>query len=218
MDILDIYECWKIHERDFPGIKDKIRSVIEKGPILSEDENIVLNNNRPRNDLFVYLFAGRLIQAGIPILSIDGIPRNNESLLSEGDIIPKFQDEEILIECKRPQKLTSINSCTRDASKQIQKSERKGCIALDCSKALRPRERVLDFSNDENANNLLLDQIEAEVIPATKPHFRQNIIGAILLASVPGMKKMRESPILSSIGMPFKQYTPYRVSSILIAS
>ena len=218
MDILDIYECWKINETDFPGIRDKIRCVIERGPILSDDENTNLSNNRPRNDLFVYLFAGKLIQAGIHISSIDGIPRNREPLTSHGDIISKFQDEEILIECKRPQKLTSINSATREARKQIQRTERKGCIALDCSKALRPRERVLDFSNDENAHNSLLEQMEGEVIPVVRSHLRENILGAFLMASVPGMKNVAESPFLSQMGTPIKHYTPFRVSSILIAS
>ena len=67
MDILDIYETWKVHANYFPGIRDRIREVIEKGPILPEDENIKVADNRARNDLFVYLFAGKIIQAGIGV-------------------------------------------------------------------------------------------------------------------------------------------------------
>jgi len=125
MDILDIYETWKVHDNNFPGIRERIRKVIENGPTLPEDENIEISDNRARNDLFVYLFAGKLIQAGVKVLSIDGISGKPNQNVCHADIVSEFENEEILIECKRPQKLTSINSCAREARKQIQKSEKK---------------------------------------------------------------------------------------------
>ena len=38
------------------------------------------------------------------------------------------------------------------------------------------------------------------------------------MVAVPGMKKIEESPILSPHGSPFKRYTPFRVSSMVVAS
>ena len=218
MDILDIYETWKVHANYFPGIRDRIREVIEKGPILPEDENIKVADNRARNDLFVYLFAGKIIQAGIGVLSIDGISKKPNQIICHGDIVSTFQNEEIFIECKRPQKLTTIDSCGRKAWTQIQKSGRKGCMALDCSKAIRPTGTLFDFSNDDEALNTLLDQIEVDIVPKIKSYLKQNVLGAFLMVSVPGMKKIEESTILSPNGTPFKQYTPFRVSTMLIAS
>lgn len=218
MDVLDVWDTWRVHENNFPGIMNRIRKVIEKGPILSEDENIEIADNRARNDLFVYLFAGKLIQAGVQVLSIDGIPGNNNQIICHGDIVCKFQNEEILIECKRPQKSKTITSCAREAKKQIQNSKKKGCIALDCSKAIRPTERLLDFSNDKTAHNTLLDQIEVEIVPKITSHLKQNVAGAFLMVSAPGMKKIEESTIFSPDGSPFKRYTPFRVSSMMVAS
>ncbi|MCA9452269.1 MAG: hypothetical protein KC584_06535 [Nitrospira sp.] len=218
MDILDIYETWKVNDNNFPGIRDRIREVIEKGPILPEEENIEIADNRARNDLFVYLFAGKLIQAGVQVLSIDGITGDNYRTISHGDIVSTFQNEEIAIECKRPQKPTTIDSCARKAWTQIQKSGRKGCMALDCSKAIHPPGTLLDFSNDDEARNTLLDQIEIDIVPKIKSHLNQNVFGAFLMVSVPGMKNFKESAILSSNGTPFKQYTPFRVSTMLVAS
>ncbi|MEX0829296.1 MAG: hypothetical protein WD032_03565 [Nitrospirales bacterium] len=142
MDILDIYESWKGHDNNFLGIRERIRKVIENDPTLSEDENINISDNRARNDLFVFLFAGKLIQAGVQVLSIDGISGKPNQNVCHADIVSEFENEEILIECKRPQKLSSISSCAREARRQIQNSERKGCIALDCSKAMRPSEKL----------------------------------------------------------------------------
>lgn len=218
MDILDIYDTWKIHDNNFPGIRDRIREVIEKGPILPEDENIENGDNRARDDLFVYLFAGKLIQAGVEVLSIDGISGKPNQIICHRDIVATFQNEEIFIECKRPQKPTTIDTCARKAWAQIQKSGRKGCMALDCSKAIRPTETLMDFSNDDEARNILLDQIEIDIVPKIGSYLKQNIVGAFLMVSVPGMKKIEESTILSPNGTSFKQYTPFRVSTMLVAS
>ena len=91
-------------------------------------------------------------------------------------------------------------------------------MALDCSKAIRPTGTLFDFSNDDEALNTLLDQIEVDIVPKIKSYLKQNVLGAFLMASVPGMKKIEESTILSPNGTPFKQYTPFRVSTMLIAS
>jgi len=168
--------------------------------------------------LFVYLFAGKLIQAGVQVLSIGGITGDNYRTISHGDIVSTFQNEEIVIECKRPQKLTSINSCAREARKQIQKSGKKGCMALDCSKTIRPTETCLDFSNDEKADNTLQNQIEVEIIPKIKSHLNQSVLGAFLMVSVPAMKKIKESTILSTNGTPCKQSIPFRVSTTRVVS
>lgn len=217
MDVLDVWDTWRVHEHNFPGIRGRIRKVFEKGPTLSEDENSKISDNQARNDLFVFFLAGKLIQAGVQVLSIDGISGNNNQIICHGDIICKFQNEEILIECKRPQKSTSIHSCAKKARIQIQKSGRKGCIALDCSKAIRPMGTLFDFSNDKEAHTTLLDKIEDDIVPKITSHLKQNVVGAFLMVSVPGVKN-EESTILSPNGNLFKQCTPFRVSSMVVAS
>lgn len=217
LDILDVWEFWKVHENNFPGIRKKIRRVIENGPILPEDEIIENGDNRARNDLFVYHFAGKLIRAGIQVLSIDGIAQGNYPSISHGDIVCKFQNEEISIECKRPQKPATIGSCAWKAWRQIQESERKGCMALDCSKAIHPTGTLFDFSNDDMACKTLLDKIEVDIIPIIWPYLTENVLGAFLVVSVPGMKKIKESTILRPNGTPFNHYTPFKVSTMLTA-
>lgn len=217
MDVLDVWDTWRVHEDNFLGIRDRIRKVFENGPILPEDEIIKNSGNRARNDLFVYLFAGKLIQAGVQVLSIDRIPANNNQIICNGDIVVQFQNEEFLIECKRPQRRASIHSCAKKAREQIQKSGRKGCIALDCSKAIRPIGTLFDFSNDKEAHTTLLDQMEIDIVPETISHLKENVVGAFLMVSVPGVKN-EESTILSQNGNLFKRYTPFRVSSMVVAS
>ena len=64
-EITDIYELWVPFIDNFPGLEQKIKQVFQKGPVLQEDEMPNISSNRPRNDAFVYLLAGKLIKAGM---------------------------------------------------------------------------------------------------------------------------------------------------------
>lgn len=216
MDILEIHESWKIHETEFPGLKNKIRESLEKGPMLPEDEDIIRSDNRARNDRFVYLFAGKLLRAGIQLISIDGIPQKNKQTTSHGDIVVEYNNEKIVIECKRPQKTKTIETCAKKGRTQINQSELIGCLAIDCSKVIRPPETLYEFKKDETAQNELLDHLENNMVPKIRSHLR-DIFGAFLMASVPAMKIVHESSILSLKGTPFRQYSPRTIKSLIIA-
>lgn len=78
MEVLSIYDAWEQAAIDFPGLKEKISYVFKKGAILSEGEST--SSNRPRNDGFVYILAGKLLHGSkVPIVSVDGC-RSSRSL------------------------------------------------------------------------------------------------------------------------------------------
>ncbi len=218
IDIVEVWEFWRENEDDFPGIKKKVCNVINEGPTIADDENPQISDNKTRNDLFVYLLAGKLITAGIEVISIDGIPNKSNTQMGHGDLIVRWETKEFIIECKRPQKETSIRSNAKGARIQIEKSGKQGLLALDCSKPLRPNESLLDFSDNQAAQNYLLDRMENEITPLVKSQFRQSVLGAFLMISVPGVKKVGQSTILNNKGIPLTEFKPFRVSTILFVS
>lgn len=68
-EIIDIYELWEAYTHHFPGLTQKVKAALSSGPSLREDERPETSNNRPRNDAFVYLVAGKLIRAGVKIIT-----------------------------------------------------------------------------------------------------------------------------------------------------
>src|SRR5438094_2239981 len=124
-EILDIFDSWHNRVNDFPGIQDKISFVFKKGTVLSEKENASANSNRPRNDAFVYVLAGKLLHvAETHIISVDGI-NNTQVELSRtqqdapADIFLSFRENLIRIECKRPMSEAALNENADDAFRQI---------------------------------------------------------------------------------------------------
>jgi len=63
MEILNIFYAWMTAADNFSGLQRKIEFVFKKGMTLAEDEKVTANSNRPRNDGFVYVVAGKLVHA-----------------------------------------------------------------------------------------------------------------------------------------------------------
>ena len=86
-EISDLFELWEYRINAFPGLDQKLKAVFLKGPLLREEENPATSNNQARNDAFVYMVAGRLLSASVPVLSVNGIGNRSSNCKSEADVV-----------------------------------------------------------------------------------------------------------------------------------
>ena len=100
-EIVEVLELWEHRIHQFPGLKAKLQAACRKGPILADDEKTSNSGNRPRNDLFVYLMAGKFQAAGISVDSIDGICVRPGVKESTADFSCCWNALDINVECKR---------------------------------------------------------------------------------------------------------------------
>lgn len=143
--VTDIFEFWESHVSRFPGIKDKIKRCLKKGPILREDENPNVSTNSPRNDAFVFLLAGELMRANIKVIAVEGIVALETRCHKDADITFEWTESVIDIQCKRLQTEKSLEKRVREARKQLNSQSRQeqlGIIAIDCSVLIRPPGKV----------------------------------------------------------------------------
>src|SRR5262245_3159597 len=56
-EVVDLFELWEPRAAEFPGLAERMRAVVGRGPLLREEENPGASTNRPRNDAFGYLVA-----------------------------------------------------------------------------------------------------------------------------------------------------------------
>ena len=219
MDLVEIFELWQRDVDNFPGIRTKIKEVFSSGPILREDELSGNSGNRPRNDAFTILIAGKLILADISVVAVEGIliqtvaESTEFNALLRSDIVVKCNGNHIVIECKRPQSKDKI--ATRAGEARDQMSGREGIIVMDCSAALRPVETILESPTEDEAIVFLNKLVETEAKPIVEREFRQNVIGAILHIRAPVHTVHKVSPIVSLSGEPIITYTRNTASSIL---
>ena len=140
-EITDIATLWEHHIHNYFGLKDKIREAFSRGPVVPENENPSTSSNRPRNDAFVYFLAGRLLAAGIDVITVDGIMKENEPSPNASDISIRFDGALVNIQCKRPRSEPKLRRAVHDARKQLSASgvrKNLGIVALDCSVFLDP--------------------------------------------------------------------------------
>lgn len=209
MEIQSVYEAWVQEAEYFPGLKDKISFVFKKGTILSEDEGI--NSNRPRNDGFVYILAGKLLHGSrVPILSVDGFRNLRLSSSHAGevftsDIVFLHHEEVIRIECKRPMKKTTLDENVAEAFEQITSAGEgsSGIIAVDISKLIEQPGQYLDASTLDNGANYVVDQIENILKPLAFQYPQPTLIGMFGYASLPLVSNV-QSIIFDSHGRPFE--------------
>jgi hypothetical protein len=211
-EIIDIYERWETPIHNFPGLKQKIKAVFSKGPILREDErpNTSSTSNRPRNDAFVYLLAGKLISLGVNVMIVDGIARQGISCHADTDITFEWNGSAIDIQCKRPQTQKALEKRAKEARRQLK--GRTGIIAVDCSAFVRPLGKLLERDSAEDAERFLASLLEKEVKLKVERHLKTAILGFILFARAPAMTRIGHSSILSLHGSPM--HTTYRPDSI----
>ena len=140
VEIVELFRFWKRHIREFPGLEGKIRKACQKGPFLREGEKTQSSNNRPRNDAFCYLVAGKFLAAGIPVVNVDGIYSCRfDGCATNADFTFAWREKLIIVECKRPQSERQLQRRAKQARDQIIRSGHDGVISIDCSVLRRPR-------------------------------------------------------------------------------
>ena len=138
--ICEIYRFWKNQVQNFPGLLTKIGSAFNKGTILPEYEKPETSSNRPRNDAFVYLLGGKLLNSDAPVLGIDGVLRDKVKACVFADILLEWEKIQLNVECKRPQTKKALKRNVQEARKSLSAQNLNysiGIIAIDCS-AFKP--------------------------------------------------------------------------------
>jgi hypothetical protein len=163
-EIVDLYELWKDRADEFPGLKDKIAAVAGGGPVLTEYERASTSSNRPRNDAFVYLVAGELIQAGINVLAVDDVVRDGVTGHIGGDITFDWDTRRVDVQCKRPQSGKAFVARIRDARHQIEVVGEQitgGIIAVDFSAFIRPTGKLIEMASSEAALDVAVNSLSS---------------------------------------------------------
>ena len=197
-EIVELFELWKERVDEFPGLRDKIRDVYKKGPVLVENERIRSSSNRPRNDAFCFLVTGKFLAADISVVKVDGIASRHVICESNVDFTFRWEESYIDVECKRPQSEERLLERAKEARRQITRLGRYGIIAIDCSVLYRPPGTVLETSDLDNAEFRLSKWLETNIVPKILPSLSPKILGFILFAKVPAMTAVGR--ILNSSG------------------
>ena len=217
-EIVEIYDLWEPHVHRFPGVKNKIKKCLGKGPLLREGESPDSSTNKPRNESFVLLLSGRLIRANINVTAVEGVLAQNASCHTDGDITFEWDGEVIDIQCKRPQTMDSLAKNVKKATNQINVPERAGqlgIIAVDCSAPIRPPGGLLERNSGEIALQDVTDLLQKSIMPIVGKLFKPYIMLTLLFARVPAIISIEESPILTLTGAPFRTFRPESVSASL---
>ncbi len=218
-EITEIYELWQPHLPRFPGLREKIADCLSKGPVVAEDERPSTASNRPRNDAFVYVLAGRLLEAGIHVLAVDGISREGVCCGGTSDIVLNWKGQQIVIECKRPQAIHGVERRIREAVGQIQDAEVPGIVALDCSRIVRPIDpagATLGTPSAHRGLRYVEDRLQELLGIIPRPSPDKGVLGLVLFARVPHMTEVHRSTILSPTGEPFVSFQPDSIAAQVI--
>ena len=212
-EITDIYELWESSIDNFPGLEQKIKHVFKKGPILQEDERPNTSTNRPRNDAFVYLLAGKLIKSGLKVISVDSVPMQGYNSPNDADIAFDWQGSTIDIECKRPQSDRAITERIREAHQQLNEG---GIIALECSAFIRPPGHLIKADSALEAEEILNRFFENKIKGRVEAHLDSGIFGFLVFARVPAMTRVEVSPILNLRGNHIIYIRPDSISTLWV--
>jgi hypothetical protein len=218
-EITDIATLWEQHIHKYLGLKGKIREAFSGGPVVPENENPGTSSNRPRNDAFVYFLAGRLLAAGIDVITVDGIMKENEPCPNASDISIHCDGSLVNMQCKRPRSEQKLRRAVHDARKQLLASKiRKdsGIVALDCSVLLRPPNTLLRTSSPEVASQFIADGLTNLYASRLDRKYQRHILGFIMFARIPAVARRSTSPILSQQGQPFTYFTRESVCTFFV--
>jgi hypothetical protein len=214
-EVVDMYEPWKDRVDLFPGLKKKINSSLMKGSVLSEDENALTSTNEPRNRAFNYLLAGKLLHSGAMVTVVDGIARNGITHSHNDDIVVDLSGTIVAIECKRPFLKKSLEIRVKEGCKKLK--GRVGVVAVDCSRLVRPADKVFEGDSAEAAATFLDKQIQLLITPKITAHLEKPILGLIAFARMPAMTRVSQSVIVTSQGTPaVRSFRPDSVTHILV--
>lgn len=197
-EIVELYALWKERVDAFPGLKDKIREVCKKGPTLRENETISSSSNRPRNDAFCFIVAGKFLAADISVVNVDGTASRHAICESNADFTFRWEESYFDVECKRLQSENQLLKRAEEARDQITQFGRCGIIAIDCSVLCRPAGTLLDNLDPDKAEFRLSEQLRTDIEPKVRSSLSPSILGFILFAKVPAMTAVGR--ILNSSG------------------
>ena len=220
-EVVELFELWNAHISTFPGLVERMRAVLGKGPLLREEENPATSSNRPRNDAFSYLVAGRLLAVSVSVVAVDGINARDTPCSSEADVTFRWNGTLLDIECKRPQSYAALGARTAEARAQIERPSRQGrhgVIAVDCSVLVRPAGTLLESGSGAAAESLVSRTLEGSIAPKIESRLTNSILGLLLFARVPAMIRVRRSPILTPTGEPIHDFRPDSISTWLVVS
>ena len=188
-EIVELCKLWNQRIDDFSGLEEKIREACQKGPFLREHEMPGASSNRPRNDAFAYLVAGKFLYAGISIVSVDGIVSKHFECTTEpkdSDVVFMWEGQHIAVECKRPRFLKNVIKQAKKARNQIDSSHLCGIIAIDCSVFCRLLGTDHETSSSEKAEAKISKWLKDYVVPKIGKSGSERILGHMLFARIPG--------------------------------
>lgn len=197
-EIIDLFNMWESRIDDFPLLKGKMRDVFGKGPLFREDENLKASGNAARNNAFAFLVAGKLQNAGIPVVAVEGICAGGAVCQSNADLTIRWKDQLINFECKRPQTEAKLETRAKKARDQLRRSARNarlGVIAIDCSVIIRPADTVYENTDVQSSELKLSTHLEKVIYPKIHKFLDKSILGFILFSRVPAMTRL---PIVTS--------------------
>ena len=186
-EIVQLFELWGNDIDLFPGLKARLEKACVKGPVMTEDEKTFNSSNKPRNDAFGYLMAGKFRKAGISVSTVDGICAGSGKSKSAEDISLRWNGLDISVECKRPYSAKGFERLTKEAQRQIKKRRRHGIIIMDCSRLARPADRVFEPESPRVGADALHQWLEKEVEPKLPKPMAKKVLGSILFARIPAM-------------------------------
>jgi hypothetical protein len=222
-EIVNLFELWRCHVAEFPGLGDKIKKVFTKGPVLREEENPAKATNQARDNAFTYLIGGTLLAAGVPVISVDGCATPGANCESNADVIFRWDRSLIDMECKRPRSFAALQDKTRRARGQIQdpkRGSRDGVIGIDCSILVRPQGTPQGTLREDDSagavERFISTEIEKTIVPKIASRLTHSIAGFILFARVPAMIRLARSPVLPAEAEPIYYYRPDSIATWVV--
>lgn len=192
-EIVDLYGLWEQRAEEFPGVTKRLRRVAAKGATLREGERPSSSGNRPRNDAFVLLLAGKLLAADIDIVGVDGVMRSGVNCRESADVVLRVKSELIAVECKRPQSWNRLEERFREACRQFRRRSLPGIVAVDCSVVLRPPGTLLESRDLALTAARVSELLEHGVASCLYHHFtpdQPDLLGMVLFARIPAMTRL----------------------------
>ena len=186
-EIVELFELWENRVDQFPGLKAKLKAACRKGPIVTEDEKSSTSSNRPRNDMFVYLMAGKFLAARIPVITVDGICASFGITESTADFSFSWDALDIDVECKRINSPAQLLKRAKGARDQLLETGRSGLVAIDCSVIARPPGTLLETDSLSRAEREMSEWLEYNIVPQLLASLTPRIFGFILVARTPAM-------------------------------
>lgn len=202
-ELIEIVCLWKNRIDRFPGLLNRIRASLSKGPTLADQEKPASQGKHPRNLYFNYYVGGCLLGAGFDVICIDGIFRTDVHDSAPSDVVLRWRDHLVRIECKRPQTAEGVAPCLKSAAKQIEATNPGyGVAAVDCSRFIRPPGTILPEVSAGAALVRLERRVARYAVPLVARAVRPSISGALVVARVPAIIESAQGRVLLPSGKP----------------